>query len=146
MPASAADIGYGSSFSIDRADSPLVFDELAEVFSITPPSAAIDPIDVTHMQSPNRTREFVSGLNDPGECSLEMNYVPGSASDQILLAILALPIGVSRRRTCKIVYPNHITDSFSAELVNYEPTLPVDDRMTATVTFKVSGIVTRSIT
>lgn len=146
MPDTAVKIGYGSSFSIDRADSPLVYDELAEVFSITPPSASVDMVDATHMQSPNQTREFISGLNDPGECSLEMNYIPGNASDNILLAILALPVGATRRRTCKIVYPNHIVDTFSGELMTYEPTLPVDDRMTATVTFKVSGIVTRSLT
>lgn len=146
MPDTAALLGYGTSFSIDRADSPLVYDEMGEIFNVTPPSAAVDMIDATHMQSPNRVREFISGLVDAGECSFEMNYIPGSASDQILLAILALPAGATRRRTCKIVYPNHITDSFSGELMTYEPSIPHDDKMTATVTFKVSGIVTRSIT
>lgn len=146
MAETAALLGYGAIFSIERTDSPNVFDELAEIFNITPPSSAIDMIDATHMQSPDRRREFISGLIDPGECSFEMNYIPGSTSDQLLLAILNLPAGISRRRTCKIQYPNHVTDTFSGELMTYEPTLPHDDKMTATVTFKVTGVVTRGVT
>ena len=48
-------------------------------------------------------------------------------------------IGTSRRRACRISFPNGVTWSFNAELTGYEPTVPVDDKMTATTTFKVSG-------
>jgi Lambda phage tail tube protein, TTP len=144
MAASEADIGYGSKFAIESDNSPNVYTELAEIFNITPPSMTVDQIDVTHMQSPLRRREFVGGLIDPGECSFEMNYVPGSVSDVRLNELLDLPVGESRRRSCRITYPNAVTHTFDAELTGYEPTIPTDDKMSATVTFKVTGAVTRT--
>lgn len=139
---SGALLGYGSRFLIESLDSPNQFYDLGEVFNITPPSATVDQIDVTHMQSPDRRREFISGLIDGGEASFEMNYIPGSDADDRLNAILdAAPD--ERRRTCRIIYPNSIVHTFDAELTGYEPTVPTDDKMTATVTFKVTGAVTR---
>lgn len=140
---SNAILGYNSTFQIERGESPNVFDDMGEVFNITPPSSTVDQVDVSHMKSPNRTREFIDGLIDPGECSFEMNYIPGSASDLILLAIIATPAGTARTRTCRIIYPNNVIDQFEANLQNYEPNLPTDDKATATVTWRVTGVVTR---
>lgn len=141
---SEALLGYGASFEISNsAQSPTSFVSLGEIFNITPPSAQIDQIDVTHMQSPGRRREFISGLIDGGECSFEMNYIPGSAGDLELNEILDIGVGLTRRRSCRIRYPNGVTHTFDAELQSYEPSVPTDDRMTATVTFKVTGAVTR---
>jgi hypothetical protein len=141
---SEAMLGYGSHFQIESQESPTVFVDLGEVINITPPSSTVDQVDVTHMQSPGRRREFIDGLIDPGECSFDMNYIPGSDSDTLLLAILDTPVGESRRRTCRIIYPNSVIDEFSANLMNYEPNLPTDDKATATVTFRVTGTVTRT--
>jgi hypothetical protein len=135
-------IGYGSHFQIETG-SPPDFVDLGEVFDITPPSSEVDQVDVTHMQSPGRRREFIDGLIDPGECSFEMNYIPGSVADELLNEILDTPLGESRRRTCRIIYPNSVTHTFSANLMNYEPTVPTDDKQTATVTFRVTGTVAR---
>lgn len=142
---SGAMLGYGSKFEIATSGgSPNDLVGVGEVYNITPPSAVLDQIDVTHMESPNRRREFISGLIDGGECSFEMNFIPGSPGDLELIEILTLPLGQSRRRTCRIRYPNGVTDNFAGELTGYEPTVPTDDRMTATVTFKVTGDVVRS--
>lgn len=146
MPDSAALLGYGSKFLIDDEDSPTNYVELGEVTNITPPSETLDMIDVTHMQSPDRRREFISGLIDPGEVSFEMNWIPGSVSDQRLNVLLNLGVGVSRRRSCRIIYPNGVTDTFNAELMTYEKSVPTDDKMTATVTFKVTGTTTQFVT
>lgn len=137
-------IGYGAKVSLETEDSPLDFLELSEVFNITPPQMTVDSIEATHMQSPNRRREFVSGLIGSGECSFEMNYIPGSVSDIRLNEILDIPAGQQRRRQVLITYPNGETHQFSGELTGYEPNIPTDDRMTATVTFTVTGDVTRS--
>lgn len=142
MAESLALLGYGSVFQIQSENSPDNYVDLQELINITPPSSELDQIDVTHMTSPNRNREFISGLNNPGECSFEMNFVPGSVSDDRLFELLNLPTGTSRRRNCRISFPNGVTWSFTAELTGYVPSVPVDDKMTATVTFKVSGAMT----
>lgn len=136
---SNAMLGYGSVFQVQTESSPDNYVDMAEVNSITPPSFSLDQVDVTHMASPNRNREFISGLNDPGECSFDMNFIPGNASDDRIFELLSLPTGSSRARNCRVSFPNGVTWSFSAELTGYEPTVPVDDKMVATVTFKVSG-------
>lgn len=133
--ATAASIGYGSRFEIESSDSPGVWTALAEVSNITPPSDVIDVIDVTNMDSPNATREFILGLNDPGECSFEMNFVPGSASDATLQAIRNARV----RKNCRIQWPNGVYWTFTGLLTGYEPDAPADGAMTATVTFKVTG-------
>ena len=138
MAEALAMLGYGSVFQIQTENSPDNYVALAELINITPPSFTLDQIDVTHMESPNRIREFISGLGDAGECSFEMNFVPGSTSDDRLFELLNLPSGSSRRRNCRISFPNGVTWSFTAELTGYEPTVPVDVKMTATTTFNVS--------
>lgn len=142
MPDSAALLGYGSVFEIVSDTSPDLFVAMSEVKSITPPSMTVDQVEVTHMQSPNRFREFISGLLDGGEVSFEMNFIPGNTSDDRLFELLNLPTGVTRRRAMRISYPNGVTWSFNGEVTGYEPDVPFDDAMTATVTIKVSGAIT----
>lgn len=133
MPETEAMIGYGSIFALADPATPTVFVDLAEVYDITPPSDTDDLVDATHMQSPDRTREFIAGLTDPGECSFEMNFIPGSAAD------LAVQAAKGKKRICRITFPNGITWTFTGLRQGYEPAVPNEDKMTATVTFKVSG-------
>lgn len=132
-----AAIGYGSKYEIHDDLSPGAFVEVAEVFNLTPPSFTSDRIDATHMQSPNRTREFIAGLIDPGEAEFEMNFVPGSAADARIQALQLAGTVLQHR----ITFPNGVTWTYLASVIGYVPAAPTDDRMTATVTVAVSGTV-----
>lgn len=143
---STAKLGYGTTFAIESDDSPGDYTELDEVVSVTPPSDDVDQVEVTHMQSPGRRREYIGGLIDSGECSVEMNFIPGNASDVRLNHLLALPVGTDRVRSCRITFPNSVYWTFDAEVTGYEKSVPLDDKMTATVTFKVTGIIDHSVT
>lgn len=133
--ATEAMIGYGSKISIASFAAPTVFVDVAEVKDITPPSDSIDVIDATNMDSPNGTREFIIGLNDPGECSFTINFIPGSAGDDQIQAIRAARKAVP----VKITFPNDVTWSFTGILTGYEPSASTDGIMEADVTFKVTG-------
>src|SRR5262245_23721597 len=146
MPASNALLGYGAVFEIASDSSPDLFVALSEVFNITPPSLTVDQVEVTHMQSPNLFREFISGLLDGGEATMDMNFIPGSTTDDRIFELLNLPAGVVRRRNMRLSYVNGVTWSFTGEITGYEPDVPVDDRMTATLTIKVSGAITAGTT
>lgn len=128
-----ARIGHGATFEMADMATPTDFIYLSELFDITPPSDTTDTPDATHMQSPNRTREFITGLTDPGEASFEMNYVPGSPSDKALIA------AKGKRKWCRITFPNGVQLLFVGLRQGYEKAAPTDDKMTASVTFKVSG-------
>lgn len=134
MAETQASIGYGSLFAVST-DNGATYVDLAEVNSITPPSSTFDMVDATHMQSPNGDREFIIGLNDPGEASFEMNFVPGSAADLKIQEVKA----VREKVKCRITFPNGVTWTFSGLLMTYEPAVPTDDKMTASVSWKVSG-------
>ena len=135
--ATSASIGNGAQFQIENG-TPGTYTAIAEVYDITPPNETTDVIDASHMGSPDR--EFVMGLTDPGETSFEMNFVPGSTSEGLLLAAKATRVAAKFR----IVFPNDHTWSFSGLLTGYEPAVPNDDKMTATVTIKVTGSVVRA--
>jgi len=133
MSDTKAGIGYGSVVEMADIAAPTTFTYIAEVKSITPPSETSDTPDATHMQSPNKRREFVGGLTDPGEFSFDMNLVPGSASDIYLMA------SAGKRKVVRQTFPTGQQLIFIGVRSGYEKSVPLDDVMTATVTMKVSG-------
>jgi len=135
MAISTAAIGFGATFGVGDGASPEVFTALAEVMDLSPPSDQVDIIEVTHMLSPNRTKEFIAGLTDPGECSFDIHFLPGAGDDTVLQA---------KRQTAtltnyQITFPGDTTWTWAGILTGYEATVPVNDRMTATVTFKLTS-------
>jgi hypothetical protein len=137
MTASTALIGYGVTVGIATVDSPSDFTDLVEVIEVTPPNQQVDDVEVTHMTSPDRTREYIAGLNEPGECAVVLNWVPGNTTDQLLLGLKTS----GARRYFKITWPTSPTQSwtFLGHVKGYEPSAPIDDRMTVTATIKVDG-------
>ena len=117
--------------------APEAFTTLAEVTNITPPAIARDTVDATHMESPEAWREFIAGLKDGGEGSVEMNFVPGTNA-AALMAELDLS-GSSAVKNRQIAFPNGSIFAFAAILTGFEPEAPIDDKMVATATFKVTG-------
>lgn len=136
--ATSAAIGYRSKFYMfDSGQSPAAFVALGEVTNIEPPSDEIDLVDATHMDSPNRRREYIAGLTDGGDVVVEGNYVPGGATDDLIILKKDLGAAVS----CKIQFPNNITWVFDAIITGYEIQVPVDDKMTYTLTAKATGTI-----
>lgn len=133
--ASDAEIGYGTKFQRSNGASPAVWTSWGEVTSITPPALTKGVTDVTHMDSPERYREFISTLRDAGQVTVEMNLVPGSASEVAILADYAS----NDAFTYRVLFPSTVAWEFSAIVTDYSTSVPLDDKMTATVTLKVTG-------
>ena len=130
-------LGLGSEFWLDNASDTLT--QLDEIISVALPNSQIADVEATHMASPNRRREFIAGLIDDGEGTIEMNYVPGSATDHLIRP--APTDGATR--DYKVVLP--VADGTTWEVTGdcivkgYERNVPIDDRMTATLTIKFTG-------
>lgn len=127
-------IGYGSLFEIST-DGGATWVSPGQAISVTPPAIAVDAIDVTHMQSAGGAREFIPGMMDPGECSIEMNFLPGSEGEAIIFGALRMKV------KARCTFPAGETATFDAIITGYAPAAPMDDKMTATLTCKVSGVV-----
>ncbi len=88
----AYSIGRGSKVSIGRKISPattFTFTELKGVTGIEVPSIEFDEVETTNFGSPGFSREFIPGLYDAGDITLEVLYDPGSATDAVLAAAFA---------------------------------------------------------
>ena len=133
--------GFGAKFFLGDA---LPLTEAADILSVTPPSATVETIDTTTHSSAGGVREFIAGLIDTGEGSIRINWVPGNATDIAFAAALA-----SRAvKLFKINVPASAgTRDFSGSCVvtGYEKDdVVIDDKMTAVLSFKVSGLITEA--
>lgn len=135
-----AAIGYGSRFELETSPGSNVYVEVAECDDLTPPGAKVDMIEATNFDSPNAYKEFIAGMIDPGELKLSLNFVPGSASESAILAAQAARVAYGGR----ITFPAGQVWTFNVLILTYEPAVPTDKKMTATVTGKVSGSILRA--
>jgi len=128
-------IGYGTRYRIMGDGLTPDWFAIGEVINVTPGDATADRIDATHMLSPNRRREYISGLIDSGEASFEINWVPGDETDEFLSDLF--DSGETRQH--QIIFANGVSVTFDASLLGFSKSVPIDDRMTATITVAVSG-------
>lgn len=77
-----ASIGWGGEVWLGTDATVGTLAELVQVVSFTLPDNATDRVETTHLKSPNRRREYTSGLVDGGEVEVVLNFRPGSDTDQ----------------------------------------------------------------
>ena len=133
---SDAAIGYGIDFAIDDGTT-LNFVSLIEVENIDLPESNTDEVEVTHMKSLNRTKEFIAGLIDPGECSVTTNWIQGNATD---VELNALKVS-GEKRLMKITFEGGTVWTLEGYVKGYKPDAPVGDKMTAVASIRVTGSV-----
>lgn len=132
-------IGYGVTLAVsDAAPAVDPINVIARVTNFTPPSGTRDIIDVTSSDSPNMTREFIAGLIDPGEASMEIIWDIGTTTDVLLSALLEERAPRTWRATFTQYTPAK-TITFTAFLTGFEPDAPLEDAMKASLTLKVTG-------
>ncbi|AZM54166.1 outer capsid protein Hoc [Streptomyces sp. WAC 01529] len=118
----------------DGATPTEAFAPIANVTDITPPGIERETYDVTAHDSEEAWREFIGGLKDGGEVEIEVNYDPREHD------ALASDFADSEPRSYKVVWPKTLGEwSFKAILKGFEPEAPHDDKLAASLTFKVSG-------
>lgn len=130
-----ADIGYGASVEIST-DGGATWTTIAEMNDVTPPPLQAPKLDATHFGSPGATKEFIVGLVDPGDMTMDMAFNPGSSGDVQLQALLKARTKIKVR----IPFRSGETWSYDAYVTGYEATVPLEDKMTASVTFGVTGV------
>jgi len=127
----AAGSAFGTATEQDQ------FVTVAQVSDISGPSLSMDTIDVTTHDSPGAWREFIAGLKDPGEVSLEIVYDPAGVTH------IALKDDITNRtrRNFLIVFPDASATqwNFAAYVTDFEPAMGVEDAMMASVTLKLTS-------
>jgi predicted secreted protein len=115
-----------------------VFETIANVTSIGGPERTRETIDVTSHDSPGQWMEFIGGLKDGGEISLEVNYDPAEATHD-----LDDDFDDTAARNYQIVIlpgtDDEYTWSIKGVMTNVGDEFPYDDKMARSITVKVTG-------
>ena len=140
MPSNAF-AGVGTTFKrADSASSATGFTTIAEVNSISGPNLNRDTIDVTSLDSAGGYREHIGGFRDGGTVTLNMNFTLDSFDD------LKLDLETDSTWDYQIVFSDTgaTTFDFTAFVTEIGIEVPTDDKVSASVTFKITGQVTVS--
>lgn len=132
---------FGTLLKIGDGGSPTeTFTTIAEVTSIGGPGLSLDTIEITNHSSPGGWREFIGGLLNAGEVSLDINYDPVGATHNATTGLIADMVARTLRHF-QLVFPDtgSTTWSFTALVTLFEPSEPVDDKLAASVTLKLTG-------
>lgn len=126
--------GFGTRLSRGNGATPTeLFSDLAGVTNISGPGISREVLDVSAHDSPNQYREFLGGIKDPGEVSCDVNYNP-TVHD-----VFVDDLDDEDPRNYHLTFPDGTVWEFPAILTGFEPTAPFDDKLSASITFKVSG-------
>jgi len=133
----------GTLLKTGDGTSPEVFTTIAQVVSIGGPSLSLDPLDVTSHSSLEGNKEFVGGLIDGGELTLEINFDPADATHNQAAGLLKL-LKDRTIRNFELVFSDTASTKWTipALVTGFEPGAPVDGKLSASVTLKVSGVPT----
>lgn len=133
MPDTDASIGWGGTLELAFASNPSERVLIRETRDFTLPSETTGTEEATHTHSPNRVQEFIATTTDGGDLAFDMNLVPGSESDRYLISTRG------KRLTWWYTFPSGEQFIGTGLRTAYNKTAPVDGRMAADVTIKISG-------
>jgi predicted secreted protein len=131
--------GFGTQFQRATTLSPgTVYETIANVTSISGPDRKRETIDVTAHDSPGQYMEFIGGLKDGGEVSLDINYDPAEDTHD-----LDEDFDDTAARNYRVVLLPGTDDEYTWQIKGVMTELsdefPYDDKMARTMTIKVTG-------
>ncbi len=137
---SSALTSQGVTIGVGDGASPEVFTTIAEVKSIDGPGGQANEIDVTDLSS--TAKEFALGLQDEGDITLDINYIPGNTQHAQLRSDRAA--GTSRNYRITFTDSPATTWTFAAYVKGFSISNAVDNITGASVTLRVSGSITEA--
>ncbi len=133
---STAVSGVGTHFRRwDATASNPKFVKISEINSISGPSKTRDTIDVTSLDSIDGYREFITGFRDAGTVTLNMNFTRDSFDT------MNNDFEDDDPKNYEIVLPDAENTSleFEAFVTEVPLEIPTDDKITLSVTLKITG-------
>jgi predicted secreted protein len=116
--------------------------KVAEVVSISGPSISLDTEDVTSHDSTNGWEEMIATILRSGEVTCDINYVPTNSTHRNASGGLIYDMIQRATATWTIVLGATTIASFTGYVTAFEPSMPHDGKLAASVTIKPTGVVT----
>lgn len=128
-------IGHGTQFELLVGSSYIA---IQGVLSVEFGSNKVDTHDTTDMLSTGSTRTFIGGLENPGDASAKLNFLPGDSTQAALTTAKDGTV-----HSFRVIYPGAIqTDSFDGIITAIDKSDPDDKLLTKTCKIQISGPVT----
>ena len=124
--------GYGSIFCLGTTSTDQA---VGAITNISGPGLSLDTIDVTAHDSASAAREFVGGLIDGGEVSIEGNLISATAANVIIAELVA-----RTSTTCAVIFPTKAFWEFEAIVTGFETDSPHDGKIGFSASVKVTGL------
>lgn len=130
----ATGTGFGTKLERETA-TPGTYAAIAQILSVTPPQYSRDTHETTTADVTDGYKTFIGGLKDAGEVSMEIEYDPDTHNT------LIDDLDEAGTYNYRVVLPWGTIDTctFAAVMTAFNPQAPAEDKLTATVNFKVSG-------
>lgn len=137
---SSALSSQGMTIAVGDAASPEVFTTINEVKSIDGPGGQTAEIDVTDLNSTGK--EYQLGLQDEGDITLDINYLPNDTQHAQLRADRA----AGTKRNYRITFTDSPTTTWTFEglVKGFSISNSVDSVTGASVTIRVTGSITEA--
>lgn len=117
--------------------------DVLELTSISGPSEKADTIDVTSHDSASDYREFVAGLRDGGDISIEGNFIIGDSTGQI---VMHTDFQAGTTGAWSIDFPTAGDIAGNGIITSWEISMPDDGKVSLSATIKVTGKPTLTVT
>jgi hypothetical protein len=136
----------GWKFYLGSTASPQVLAAIEEVYSVTNVGRTNQLVEVTNFDSPVGTKEYIAGLAEGDEITVECNYIPKAATAPVqLVAMVAVEAGSTRLCRLEYTISSPIKRfSFSAVCLSYSVVPSPTERNALRFGFKISGAITRT--
>lgn len=114
---------------------------IAQVQDISGPSLALNTDDVTAHDSTGGWMEFVATVKDGGEVTFDIVYDPAGTTHKNASGGLLYELDQKTAKAYKVVFTDTASTAwtFNAFVTAFEPGEPVDGKLSASVTLKITG-------
>lgn len=131
---------YGTVIRVGNAAVPETFTAIAEITSLTPPPFVQEAIEATHMESPDKFREFIPGLRDAGEFSFDINFIPENPTHDWIDGVVGKVFnGAVNNYQLQVPSTPAVIVTMRGFFSQFQLNAPIDGVLTATCTLRVSG-------
>jgi len=112
--------------------------KVLEISGISGPSQSRDTIDLTSHDSTDSYREYVAGIIDAGEISIDGNFIKGDTKGQIAFHT---DMQAGTKRSCFVVMPMAVGGAWSFEAIasGFDTPFPFDSKIGVSGTLKITG-------
>ena len=133
-----ADVGYDSVVELSVNGGGYV--AVSQVFDLSPPTPSkANPLANYHGMPSDSAVRLDGKIIDYGQTSFSINWVPGDATDTLINSLIT-----ASTVTVRETFPNGAYWSITGLFAGMTPAVPIDDKMTATITLDTTGALSRN--